>query len=53
VAVVWSESRIVRQRAARQMQTEAVVMQTVIASAFAEKGKNPLGDLLKRIEDVG
>jgi len=53
VAVVWSECRIVRQRKSRQMQSEAVIMQTVIASLFSKDAGTALTNLLKGMEDVG
>lgn len=53
VAVVWSEARIVRERHARRMQAEAVVMQTTIASMFSKEGIKAFEKLLKRMDDVG
>lgn len=53
VAVAWSETRIVRERQARQAQENAVVMHTVIASLFSEKGGKALKELLDGMSDVG
>lgn len=53
VAVVWSETRIVRERQVRRTQDEAVVMQTVIASMFSKEGGKALKELLQRMDDVG
>jgi len=53
VAVVWSETRIVRERIAQRAQTDAVVMQTVIASMFSKEGGKVLQKLLEGMSDVG
>jgi hypothetical protein len=53
VAVAWSEARIVRERHARRAQSDAVVMQTVIASMFSKEGGKAFEQLLRRMEDVG
>jgi len=53
VAVVWSEARLVRERIAQRAQTDAVVMQTVIASMFSKEGGKALQKLLEGMSDVG
>lgn len=51
LATLWSESRIVRQRQAMQIQQEAMLVQAAITSVLA--GDKAFGKLLKRIGDVG
>ena len=53
VAVVWSEARLFRERIAQRAQTDAVVMQTVIASMFSKEGGKALQKLLEGMSDVG
>ena len=51
IAVVWSEARIVRQRDAQQLITEATAMHSAIGAVLA--GPKEFEKMLKRISDVG
>jgi hypothetical protein len=51
IAVVWSESRIVRQRNAMRVKLETSLMQMVIGSVFDKKAGKQLSDILKRLDE--
>lgn len=58
IAVVWSETRIIRQRESRQRQQEAILVQAAVATAIGQAFGNKdatkaFNDLLKRMDDVG
>ena len=50
-AILWSESRIVKQRYAIRMQQEAILMHSAITSVLA--GDKTFGKLLTRVGNVG
>ena len=51
IAVVWSESRIVRQRNAMRAKLDTSLMQMVIGSVFDKKAGKQLSDILKRLDE--
>jgi hypothetical protein len=51
VAVVWSEARLVRQREAKRVSDNAVVMQSTIASLFSKDGLKAFKELLEKIDN--
>lgn len=51
IAVVWSESRIVRQRNAMRVKLDTSLMQMVIGSVFDKKAGKQLSDILKRLDE--
>jgi hypothetical protein len=53
VAVVWSESRIVRQRKSQDTREAAVIMQTVLGSILSKEAAKELKNLLQGMDDVG
>lgn len=50
---VWSEARTARRRKVNQLETEALVMQSVIGSALSKKGQKHFKDTLKRLKEGG
>lgn len=51
IAMVWSESRIVRQRNAARVKRDTVVLQMAIASNFGKKAGKQLETLLKEMDE--
>lgn len=51
VAMVWSEARIVRQRRAGRMKTEAALQEQVIAAVLSAKGHKQLTQTLKGLDE--
>jgi hypothetical protein len=51
IAVVWSETRIVRQREIAHISLDAVLLQMAIASNFSKKAAGQLTKMLKDIKN--
>ena len=51
IAVIWSESRIVRKREATRMQQEALLLHAAVAALLA--GGDTFNEMLKEVGNVG
>jgi hypothetical protein len=51
LAVVWSESRIVRQRQAGELKLAMVSMQSVLGSLFSKEGNDAMRELIRKVDD--
>jgi hypothetical protein len=52
-ARVWNEARSARRRKVNQLETEALLMQSVIGSCLSKDGQRHFRDTLKRLKESG